>query len=248
MQRDHRTEAGVPGLLLLLAVTASSCAPASPVVGVPLVPVSSLPDSALASDGTEYRLHEGDRLAVQFYFNPELDQEVVVRPDGRISLPLVGEVPAEGWAPGELSAELARLYDPFLRTPEVVVIVREFTPRRVFVTGEVNRPGLIEAPRRLSALQAIAEAGGMKNTAEFSSVVIMRDQGTAEPLYLALDLSAGGDSTRVRDVPLRTNDIVIVPRTRISQVNQVVDEYGRRLIPITLSMGLSYVLGGSVIP
>ena len=87
----------------------------------------------------------GDQLEVKFFYNPELNEQVIVRPDGRISLQLANEIMVAGLTPLELTDLLKKKYSTEISKPEITIIVRTFTSQRVFVDGEVNRAGLVRA-------------------------------------------------------------------------------------------------------
>lgn len=220
------------------APRASAAAPASPAAAPALeeAPV------------TEYRLHRGDVLEVKFFYNPELNERLPIRPDGKISLALVGEVEAAGLSVSALQAELGVLYGESLRNPEVAVIVKELAPTKIYVGGEVRTAGVLYTADDLTLLQAIVQAGGFLRTAKRRNVVVLRDQGTPEPLFITVDLT--GDLTGRAlgsDLVLQPDDIVFVPRTRIARVDQFVDQYIRQVIPAALNLGVSYLHGdGSV--
>ena len=196
-----------------------------------------------AAPSPEYRLQAGDVLEIKHFYTPELNETVSIRPDGRISLPIAGEVQAEGQTPAGLRDVLSELYARTLREREVAVVVKEFAGRRIYVGGEVLTPGVIRPPGTVTALQAILEAGGAKSSARLENVVILRNQGTTEPLFMTLDLRGGlqGGVSR-NDVTLLPSDIVFVPKTRVAHLAQFVDVYFKQLLPIPLN--LSYILGG----
>jgi protein involved in polysaccharide export with SLBB domain len=108
----------------------------------------------------------------------------------------------------------------------------------------VNAPGLLEVADSMTALQAIFQAGGPKDSAELHNVVLLRYQGTKEPKYQTLDLkqdlkAADGH----HDLVLRPYDIVFVPKTHIASMNQFVREYITQLVPATLTLGVTYFIG-----
>lgn len=178
-------------------------------------------------------LGPGDGLDIKFFYNPELNDSQAVRPDGKIALQLVGEVTAQGKTPAELRDELKTLYAPQLKNPEVTVIVKALVDRRVYVGGEVKKPGLVPLPGRLTALEAIMEAGGFDpRTACPSSVVIIRHKdgkryGGIINYEEALKAKEG------KPFYLEPNDIVYVPRTMIAKVNQWIDQYINKIVPRT---------------
>jgi len=168
---------------------------------------------------------------------------VTIRPDGKISLQLIDEVEAVGLTPSELDKNLTEKYSEVLNNPEVAVIVKEFTRQKVFVGGEVNLPGLIPYSGKLTCLQAIFQAGGFKNTAKLKNIVILRNQGTEKPLFITINLKADlKKPAQHNDILLKPYDVVFIPKTFIAKLNQFVDQYIRQLLPVTTTVGFSYVL------
>jgi protein involved in polysaccharide export with SLBB domain len=198
-----------------------------------------------------YFIGVGDRLAVKFYYHSELNEEQIVRPDGKITLQLVGEVPAAGSSTAQLTTALKELYRERLNNPEVAVIVRdvtipeatvtvkEFVSRKVYVSGEVARPGPVSLTGRLRAFDAVISAGGTLNSAELETVVLIRYNGSSSPLVysLNLDLVRSGE---LPDVLLKPYDIVYVPKSVIAQVDLFVDQYINKLIPQNVSFPFMY--------
>lgn len=190
----------------------------------------------------DYVIQTGDQLDVKFFYNPELNEQVTVRPDGRISLQLAPEIVAAGLTPAQLTEALVKNYEKELANPGVTVIVRSFSSQRVYVDGEVNKPGMVSLAGPLTVLQSIAEAGGFKDTARTGQVIVIRKTGDGKPLAIAVNLddvrnAAEGSS----DILLAPYDIVYVPKSAIANVNQFVDKYIRQNIPIPF--GISYGIG-----
>ena len=171
-----------------------------------------------------YHIHPGDELDIKFFFNPELNETVFVRPDGKISLQLVGEVQAAGVKPSELDATLTRLYARELRQPVVVVIVRSFTGEKVYVGGEVGRPGLIDLTPGMTSLQAVINAGGLLESGKLDSVLLIRKGPQDAPVPIRLDLAQVMDGVD-GDIHLQPSDIVYVPKTWIASANKFIKEY-----------------------
>jgi len=205
-------------------------------------PSEAVKDSARERNN-EYILQFGDVIDIKFYYNPELNERVTIRPDGKISLQLVDEVEAVGLIPSELDRILTEKYSKILSQPEVAVIIQEFAGQKVYVGGEVNSPGLIPISGKLTSLQAIFQAGGFKNTAKLKSIVILRDQGTKKPLFTTINLKEDlKKHTQHNDILLKPYDIIFVPKTTIAKINQFVDQYIKKLLPVSLTVGFSYVL------
>ncbi len=183
-------------------------------------------------------LGPGDVLDFKFFYNPELNDSQTVRFDGKVSLQLIGEVMAEGKAPLELQNEISKLYAAQLRRPEATVIVRSLANRRVYVGGFVNKPGLIEMKTRMTALEAIMEAGGFdKWRAEVSNVVIIRHKDN-QRYGCALDFSGELQGKAIQPFYLEPMDIVYVPRTTITAVNLWIDQYINQIVP---KVGFTYL-------
>ena len=206
------------------------------------------------STDTSYRLHAGDSIEFKFFYAPELNEEVRIRPDGMISLQLIGEVRAAGLTPSELDTTVRQRYSGLLREPEVSVLVREYTNARVYVGGEVRRPGSLILEQPTTVLQAILNSGDFTTGAERRNVIVLRNDGRSEqPQYISLNLRnhiAGlsqpcvGDSDECfqqnGDIRLLDNDVVFVPEARISQVAEFFDQYVGKILPIYRNMGLSF--------
>jgi protein involved in polysaccharide export with SLBB domain len=198
-------------------------------------------DTPAAQDAS-YRIQPGDELDIGFYLSPEFDDDVVVRPDGKIGLPVVGEVNARGLTPAQLAAELDQLYSHELRNPSAVVRVDSSPGRMVYVTGEVGHPGAVQLQSGMTALQAITAAGGMTDNAGPSNVVLLRRDGCGKVHGERLDL---GRAMKVKnnneaDAALLPTDTVIVPRSGIAQLDLIVKQYIRDVMPVQPYVGLPF--------
>jgi polysaccharide export outer membrane protein len=184
-----------------------------------------------------YTIQVADRLSIKFQRNPELDQELVVRPDGRISLPFVDEVQCAGMTPDELTAELARRYKGELAVPDITVAVSAFGGNRVFVDGEVKTPGMIQLVAGMTMLSAISSSGGFTPSGQREQVILIRRDGSGKPAGHSVDLKkvvVGRDSEG--DVLLQPFDIVYVPRSKIANAGVWVQQYIRDMMPIRLHL------------
>lgn len=204
---------------------------------------SSATGSAAAMKATaypvkEYRIQPGDQLDVKFFYNPELNEQLTVRTDGRITLQLVNDVVAAGLTPSELTSILTRAYAGELSNPKIAVIVRASIADKVYVDGEVFRAGLVNLVGPTTVLQSIAQAGGMKETAKTKEVLVLRrgDDNKMSVMTVNLKEALSGDDVS-QDIMLRPNDIVYVPRSTIANVNVWVDQYIRKNIPLPLGLG-----------
>ncbi len=180
----------------------------------------------------EYRIQPGDILDIKFFYNKEFNEDgLPVRPDGRISLQLAHEIMAAGLTPEELTKSLAKKYASVLKNPEITVILRSFA-HRIYVDGEVESPGELEVAGPVTALQAIARAGGAKQSAQIDQVIVLRRSitGNAQVFELNLEDALTGEDLS-QDLALLPQDIVYVPLLGIANVNKWVDLYLRKNIP-----------------
>lgn len=195
--------------------------------------------------GGEYLLQPGDVIDVKFYYSQDLNETVPVRPDGRISLQLVNEVPAAGRTPAALREDLLKRYAPLLRQPEVAVIIKQVAPRRLYIGGEVRTPSLLRVEGPVTLLQAIFEAGGLTRSGKATDVVVLRYNGQPQPEFIKVNVEAalkGGDLGG--NIPLQALDIVWVPRTKVAHLGDFVDQYVRQILPLPVTLGITYLFGG----
>jgi polysaccharide export outer membrane protein len=207
---------------------------------LPAAPQISTPVAGSIADLPPYRIQTGDVLGIRFFVNPELNDDVTVRPDGMISTSLVQDVPAYGHTPMEVTEELRQDYAKDLRKPLVSVIVKEFAPNRVYVGGEVNNPGeFITVGPNLTVLQAIARAGNVKLSAGRDKVIIIRRGKGDVPEALAVDYEGAISGKHPEaDVRLAQFDVVYVPRSNIYEVYVFFNQYVQQFVP--LNWGFSY--------
>ena len=158
----------------------------------------------------DYRLSVGDKLRIEVYKDPQLSQSVQIRPDGKITLPLLGDVQAAGITPLGLRDELTTSLKEYITAPVVTVIVVEATPATIFVMGEVNQPGPQPIRGDTTVLQALSMAGGFKDFAKTGDIRILRKgpDGQQETLRFNYKRALRGQA---QAIALQPGDIVVVP-------------------------------------
>lgn len=182
---------------------------------------------------SEYVVRPGDELELKFFYTPELNEVQLVRPDGRIAAPLVGEVEVAGKTPEVVREDLNERYLRYLNDPSLTVLIRGYAENRIYVGGRVLAPGLVDLHGRVTVLEAIMTCGGLDpRTAEPSNVVVIRHQG-AKRFGYRVDLTPTLRGEESAPFYLQPKDIVHVPQTRIAAVGQWVDLYIEDLIPKT---------------
>jgi len=157
----------------------------------------------------EYHLAAGDKLRIEVYKDSQLSQSVQIRPDGKITLPLVGDIVATGMTPIELRDSLTKSLTEFITNPTVTVIVVEAESAHAFVMGEVTHPGPVQLHGPTTILQALAMAGGFKEFANTKAVKVLRPKGSGlETLHFNYKDVLAGDA---KPFYLKSCDTVIVP-------------------------------------
>lgn len=168
-----------------------------------------------------YRLQPGDVFEVQFRYSPEFNQTVTVQPDGYITLEIGGDLKVAGFTIEQTRTAILRQARTRLQDPVATIVLKEFQRPYFVVAGEVGQPGKIEMRERVTAIQAIMLAGGMKETAKSSQVVVFRkiNSDTAEVKLLNLK-SIRRTSDLENDLTLQPGDMVFVPRDKISKIER----------------------------
>ena len=225
--------------IALLLLSSLGCATTEIPLQQEIAPVPEQPEQPLTTDSL---LQPVDNLYIKFLLNPEVYENVTIRPDGKISLQLVGEVTAAGITPARLENELRERYRGQLKTPEVAVIVKGFEGQKIYVGGEVNDPQALVINGRMNALQAIFLSGGFTPDAEMSSIVIVRRGADNRAVVKVVNLKKALKGRLPEDeYRLMPYDIVYVPKTEIASV----DDFMRHLysiLPGDLNFGLVYEL------
>jgi polysaccharide biosynthesis/export protein len=159
-----------------------------------------------------YRIGVDDVLTITVWHEPDISRNVPVRPDGKISLPLVGEVQAAGTSTPELEKELRASLAKFIKDPEVTVMVAEIRSQRVNVIGQVMHPGAFSLTQSMGVLDAIALAGGLRDFAKKGNIYVLRANVLGNRVRIPYDYKAVLKGKQdAQEILLRANDTVVVP-------------------------------------
>ena len=191
--------------VLALLGTASAQTPVGTSGSTASAPTSRVPVSTAA----DYRLTAGDKLRIEVYKDAQLSQSLQIRPDGKVTLPLVGDVAAAGRTSVELRDAISASLKEFITNPVVTVIVTEASPQVVYVTGEVNKPGALTLTGQMSILQALAMAGGFTDFANKKNILIKRTTATGMQTLKFNYKDALDDDAR-EPLRLQAGDTVVV--------------------------------------
>jgi polysaccharide export outer membrane protein len=212
---------------ILLALAPATCASAPEAPRPQPAWTEALPAEA------PYLLAPGDRIEVIVHTAPELSGEFLLAPDGRLRMPLAGPVMATALTPEELAATLAAALSGELIDPSLDVSVIETAPQKIFIGGEVRAPGMFDLPGQIDPLQATLMAGGLTRDAAPKDVLLIRRLPGGEVRSAVINVKASlTDPALASWLPLRRFDVVYVPRSRISEQNQFVQQILRTALPL----------------
>ncbi len=170
-----------------------------------------VPQQGEATLAEDYVIGSEDVIGVQFWREPEMSGDVIVRPDGMITLPLIGEVKAEGLKPEGLRDHVKKAAGKFLTDPNVTVVVRQVNSRKIYITGQVIKPGAYSLASPRTVLQAIALAGGLTEFAESDNISVARtEQGRTRVFKFNYKNVSKGKALE-QNIQLQPGDTVVVP-------------------------------------
>ncbi len=182
-----------------------------PVIFASLVLHSGTLAAEDSSPAGQYKIQPGDMLLVSVWKEEDLTQEVIVRPDGHISFPLVGEAKAAGNSVENLRRLIAQRLKKYIPDPVVTVSVRELSGNTIYVLGKVNRPGVFPIVRDTDVMQAISLAGGTSTYAALNDIKILRrENGRLRALSFKYAEVEKGKRLE-QNIVLRAGDVVVVP-------------------------------------
>jgi polysaccharide biosynthesis/export protein len=163
------------------------------------------------SASTDYRLQPGDLLMVSVWKEADLSSEILVRPDGGITMPLAGEIPAAGHSVEEVRAAIDQRLRKFIPDPAVTVILKQTLGNQIFIIGKVNRPGQYPISRPVDVVQALSLAGGMTPFASVDHIRVLRRDGDRQLTlpFRYSDVEHGRDLQQ--NILLQSGDTVVVP-------------------------------------
>jgi polysaccharide export outer membrane protein len=204
---------GAACLVLFTAVAVGAQVRAQqPVAKAPQQPADA-PADATASGALPagYVIGPDDLLSVVFWRDKDMSADVVVRPDGKISLPLLNDVDAAGLTPDELRAKLTKAASKYVEEPNATVVVKEIRSRKVFITGNVAKPGNYPLNGDMTVLQLIAVAGGLQEYADSGSIVVMRTENGQQKSFKFNYKDVIKQRHVEQNIPLKAGDTVVVP-------------------------------------
>jgi polysaccharide export outer membrane protein len=209
--------ATVNGIGLAAVLTATTAAAQvqttahAPATGAP----ATTPPVTAAASGvvvpTDYVIGVDDALSVVFWRDKDMSADVTVRPDGKISLPLLNEVQAAGYTPEQLRAKIVEAASKYVEEPNATVVIKEIKSRKVFITGNVAKPSSYPLAAEMNVLQLIAQAGGLLEYADSKNIVVMRKDGSNQQYFKVNYNDVLKQKNVAQNITLKPGDTVVVP-------------------------------------
>ena len=164
-----------------------------------------------ATTDAEYKIGPQDVLRIDVWKEPDISRVIPVRPDGKISVPLLNDVQASGLTAMQLAASLRDGLSKFLNNPQVTVTVAEINSRRVYVTGEVTRPGALPLLPNMTVLQALASGGGFTQFARLKNIYVMRTENGKQVKHPFNYKEVVKGNLAEQNILLQSGDVIVVP-------------------------------------
>jgi polysaccharide export outer membrane protein len=199
------------------AQTPPPAQPATPGQAKPATPAGtqngkpSTPTPAPLVVPADYVIGPDDVLSIVYWREKDVSSDVTVRPDGKISLPLLNDVQAAGLTPAQLRDRLTEVSRQYLEDPNVTVVVHQINSRKVYITGEVAKPGTYPLTGPTTVLQLIALAGGIGTYANGTKIMIVRHENGQQVTYPFNYKDVASGKSLKRNIELKPGDTVIVP-------------------------------------
>ena len=185
----------------------------------------------LAREEARYRLCKGDLIDLKFESTPEFNQTVTVQPDGYVTLIDLGDLQVEGQTVPELTRRLEKQYARIINSPQITVVLKQFTRPTFSALGELAHPGQYELKEDISIIEAIALAGGFSESAKHSQVILLRSASEEWVEVRQIDVKKMlAKPTLTGDVRIKPGDIVFVPRSTLSKLKAFIPRAGVSLV------------------
>jgi polysaccharide export outer membrane protein len=177
----------------------------------PATVASAAPAQSNSANEAEYKIGPQDTIRIDVWKEAELTRTIPVRPDGKISLPLLNDVQAAGLTSEELAASIREGLKKYINNPQVTVTVTEINSRRVFVTGEVTRPGAVQLLPNMTVLQALSSCGGFTQFARTKNIYVLRQEAGKQVKHPFNYKDVISGKKPEDDIRLQAGDVIVVP-------------------------------------
>lgn len=217
LMRGNSRQSSSPARLVLLsksviAVAILCCAASTLPAALAASPEQTEKDPQSVVQQKNYTVHPGDVIGVSVWKEENMDLDIIVRPDGAFSFPLIGDIQAEGKSIEEIRKTIGMLLHDYIPDPEVTVILKQASGNVAYVIGKVNRPGPVPLIHEMDVMQALSIAGGMSTFADQDHIGILRRNESGEAVRIGFNYSSVAKGKHLeQNVILRKGDVVVVP-------------------------------------
>jgi len=199
-------------LRLFLLAAALFCLPFAGAQEAPVQKPDTSPKPASpAAVDAEYKIGPQDVVRIDVWKEPDISRTIPVRPDGKISLPLLNDVQAAGLTAMQLASSLHDGLSKYLNNPQVTVTVTEINSRRVYITGEVSRAGAIPLLPNMTVLQALSSAGGFTQFAKLKNIYVLRNENGKQMKHSFNYKEVVKGNLQEQNILLQPGDVIVVP-------------------------------------
>jgi polysaccharide export outer membrane protein len=190
-----------------------------------------------ADNEPEYVIGSGDEVEVTVWNHPEFARKVRIKPDGKISLPLIKDITANGVTPSKLTQAITDQLSKYIKEPKVSVIVTDYKSKKILVIGAINGPGLYQYEGNMTVFDAMGMAGGYNPHAQLKSILVIRGAADSDKpkFYVANLYRAIHDGDITQNVVLQPKDIIYVPKNFIGNFDDFLGYYFSKIQPIASS-------------
>jgi protein involved in polysaccharide export with SLBB domain len=193
------------------------------------------------SDATPaYRINEGDKLHIAYPATPELDEDVLIRPDGATTLKVCGEIDLGQLTIKDASASIAKAALKRLKNPTVLISLLEAPGAQVYIGGEVKKPGAYPMAGQMNIFAAIQLAGGTTDTALTDDIILIRRAPDDRPMMTVINLRSILEGHDTRQFRLYQGDMVFIPKTTVGTLDLWVDQWVNKALPFARNVGYSF--------
>jgi polysaccharide export outer membrane protein len=198
--------------LIAVVMLAGAAQAQTALPSVPKPAAAAAAGSAAVAAPPDYVIGPEDQLGVVFFREKDMSADVVVRPDGKISLPLLNDIQAAGLTPDQLRERVEAEAGRFFEDPNATIIVKQINSRRIFITGQIAKPGPYPAVSATTVLQLIAMAGGLNEFADSEHIIIWRSNELGQQVSYAFNYKAVSKRRNLQqNIALKPGDTVVVP-------------------------------------
>jgi polysaccharide export outer membrane protein len=180
-------------------------------LSAPAVPAARIDKGTAIAVPPDYVIGPEDQLSVVFFQDKDMSADVVVRPDGKISLPLINEIQASGLTPEQLRENVSAEAKQFIQDPKTTIVIRQINSRKVYITGAVEKPGTYPLMGPTAVLQLIATAGGVKEYADTKKILIIRKEKGRQVTYNFNYKEVVSQKNMSQNIDLKPGDTIVVP-------------------------------------